>query len=59
VTKFPRTRILRTIIRGCKRLTRDGGFPTRRQLQMMARHRAVTAYVLQNIGPIEARERRR
>lgn len=48
----PRMRILRTIRNGCFRLHR-GGWPTRRQLQFMVRHRGMTAGILRAIEEME------
>lgn len=50
-TRIPRKRILRTILRGCRRLNADRSWPTGRQWRLMYRHRAVTAAILQSLPP--------
>lgn len=47
-----KARIIRTIIRGCKKLHFDG-FPNKRQLMLMARYPATAGYILRCLSGAE------
>ncbi len=49
--KFPRRRIVKTIVRGCRRIVDCEQWPTRRQVVLMHRYPGLTEAVMHELLP--------